>query len=160
MQVKLRSLTASENDQTYQAVAGLFTDMYAYLDTKGLVHRLAEVGGQLWINTIKRSLEKLNMVVIATHEEDIIGFAAGNIRVLPNYLGSKKVGYISSVYVSDAYKKQNIGQKLVTELEQCFAEKTVEAIELEVLIENDSARHFWEKMGYTSDNLRMIKTND
>jgi ribosomal protein S18 acetylase RimI-like enzyme len=89
-----------------------------------------------------------------------VGFAAGNIRLLPNYLGNKKVGYISHVFVTDNYKKQKIGNKLLAELENYFAEKTVKIIELEVLIENNSARKFWEKMGYISDNLRMIKENE
>jgi ribosomal protein S18 acetylase RimI-like enzyme len=134
--------------------------MYKYMETKGLVHKLADNGEFQWINTIKKSLGKLNMVVIATYEETIVGFAAGNIRLLPNYLGNKKVGYISHVFVIDSYKNQHIGQKLVTELENCFVEKSVKMIELEVLIGNNSAIQFWEKMGFYSDNLRMIKKNE
>ena len=157
MEINIRPLSSSEDDNTYNRVAYLFSEMYKYMGTIGLVHKLTDNGEFLWINTIKKSLEKLNMIVIATHEETIIGFAAGNIRLLPNYIGNKKVGYISHVYVSDEYKKLNIGKKLVEELENCFVEKSVKTIELEVLIENISARKFWEKMGYKSDNLRMIK---
>jgi ribosomal protein S18 acetylase RimI-like enzyme len=87
----------------------------------------------------------------------IVGFAAGNIRILPNYLGNKKVGYISHVYVSDEFKKQNIGKKLVLELENWFDEKAVAYIELEVLIDNEAAHKFWEKLGFITDNIRKIK---
>jgi len=160
MEIKLRSLSSSEDDNIYNRVAYLFSEMYKYMDTKGLVHKLADNGEFLWINTIKKSLGKLNMIVIATDEETIVGFAAGNIRLLPNYLGNKKVGYISHVFVIDSYKKQHIGKKLVTELENFFIEKSVNIIELEVLIDNNSARHFWEKMEFYSDNLRMIKENE
>jgi ribosomal protein S18 acetylase RimI-like enzyme len=160
MEINIRSLSSSEDKDTYNRVAHLFSEMYKYMDTIGLNHKLTNNGEFLWINTIKKSIGKLNMVVIATHEETIVGFAAGNIRLLPNYLGNKKVGYISHVFVTDNYKKQKIGNKLLAELVNYFAEKTVKIIELEVLIENNSARKFWEKMGYISDNLRMIKENE
>jgi ribosomal protein S18 acetylase RimI-like enzyme len=160
MEIKIRPLSSSEDENIYNKVAYLFSEMYKYMDTKGLVHKITDNGEFLWINTIKKSLGKLNMVFVATHEDTIVGLAAGNIRLLPNYLGSKKVGYISHVFVTDNYKKQNIGKKLVSELENFFAEKSVKIIELEVLIENNSARQFWENMGFKSDNLRMIKENE
>jgi len=160
MEIDIRPLSSSEDNNTYNRVAYLFSEMYKYMDSIGLNNKLTNNGEFLWINTIKKSLGKLNMVVIATHEDTIVGFAAGNIRLLPNYLGNKKVGYISHVFVTDNYKKKKIGIRLLAELENYFAEKTVKTIELEVLIENKSACKFWEKMGYISDNLRMKKVNE
>jgi ribosomal protein S18 acetylase RimI-like enzyme len=160
MEIKIRSLSSSEDDALYDRVAYLFSEMYKYMNTKGLVYKLTNNGEFLWINTIKKSLGKLNMITVATHEEAIVGFAAGNIRLLPNYLGNKKVGYISHVFVIDSYKKKNIGRKLVSELENWFADKSVNTIELEVLVNNNSALQFWESLGYKSDNLRMVKENE
>lgn len=160
MEIKIRSLSSLEDDDLYNRVAYLFSEMYKYMDTKGLVYKLTNNGEFLWINTIKKSLGKLNMIAVATHEETIVGFAAGNIRLLPNYLGNTKVGYISHVFVIDSYKKKNIGRKLVSELENWFADKSVNTIELEVLVNNNSALQFWETLGYKSDNLRMVKENE
>jgi ribosomal protein S18 acetylase RimI-like enzyme len=160
MEIKIRSLSSSEDDALYDRVAYLFSEMYKYMNTKGLVYKLTNNGEFLWINTIKKSLGKLNMITVATHEEAIVGFAAGNIRLLPNYLGNIKVGYISHVFVIDSYKKKNIGRKLVSELENWFADKSVNTIELEVLVNNNSALQFWESLGYKSDNLRMVKENE
>ncbi|MED7787521.1 GNAT family N-acetyltransferase [Francisella sp. 19X1-34] len=160
MEIKTRSLSSLEDNKVYSRVAYLFSEMYKYMDTKGLVHKLADNGEFLWINTIKKTLGKLNIITIATHEKAVVGFAAGNIRLLPNYLGAKKVGYISHVFVIDSYKNKHIGKKLVKELEDCFVEKSVNVFELEVLAENSSARQFWEKLGYKTDNLRMVKGNE
>jgi len=157
MKIEIRPLTSSEDENTLNRVACLFLELYKYMNSLGLIHKLIENGEFLWINTIKKTLGKLNIVVVATYNDSIVGFAAGNIRLLPNYLGSKKVDYISHVFISDGFKNQNIGQKLVEELENCFAEKSVEAIELEVLFENTAGARFWEKLGYISDNIRMIK---
>jgi ribosomal protein S18 acetylase RimI-like enzyme len=157
MEIKIRSLSSSEDDDLYDRVAHLFSEMYKYMYTKGLLHTLINNGEFLWINTIKKSLGKLNVIIVATHEQAIVGFAAGNIRILPNYLGNLKVGYISHVFITESYKKKNIGRKLVLELENWFAEKSVNIIELEVLVNNDAARQFWETLGYKPDNLRMVK---
>lgn len=160
MEIKIRSLSSSEDDNIYDRVAFLFSEMYKYMDTKVLEHKLTDNGEFLWINTTKKFLGKLNIITVATHEETIVGFASGNIRLLPNYLGNTKVGYISHVFVIDSYKKKHIGKKLVSELENWFAEKSVNTIELEVLVNNNSAHQFWETLGYKSDNLRMVKENE
>lgn len=160
MEIKIRSLSSTEDDNLYKRVAYLFSEMYGYMDTKGLVYKLTNNGEFLWMNTIQKSLGKLNMIAVATHEETIVGFAAGNIRLLPNYLGGIKVGYISHVFVIDTYKKKSIGSKLVSELENWFVDKSVNSIELEVLVNNDSALQFWESLGFKSDNLRMVKGNE
>lgn len=157
MDIKIRSLTSSEEECIYNRVAYLFCEMYKYMDQVGLVQKIIPEGERLWINAIKKSLGKLNMIVIASHEEKVVGFAAGNLRLLPNYLGSKKVGYISHVYITDEYKNQGVGKKLVLELEKWFEEKSVAFVELEVLEGNEVAYKFWKKENFITDSIRMIK---
>lgn len=160
MEIKIRPLSSTEENETYDEVAFLFSEMYQYMNKVGLNQKLISNGEFLWINTIKKFIGKLNMVITATHEDKMVGFAAGNIRLSPNYLGNEKIGYISHVFVNDNYKRQSIGNKLLAELEICFIDRSVNRIELEVLTENKSAYKFWEKMGYKLDNLRMIKENE
>jgi len=159
MDTEIRCITSSEEAPVYNRVAYLFSEMHDYMDDKGLVNKLVDNGEYLWINTVKRTLGKFNVIVVAIQEGLIVGFAAGNIRVLPNYLGNKKVGYISHMFVSDKYKNKNIGNKLLEKLEDWFSEKSVQHIELEVLIQNEAACRFWKKKGFITDNLRMVKVN-
>lgn len=157
MRTNIRSLTSNEDEEIYQRTAFLFSRMYEFMNDLGLVQQLVPTGEEIWMNTIKKSLGKLNNIVVAIEDDVIIGFAAGNIRLLPNYLGSKKVGYISHVFVDPEFRKKMVGIELVKELESWFNEKNVAQIELEVLSKNKNALDFWERSGYVIDNFRMLK---
>jgi hypothetical protein len=67
MEVKIRSLTSLEDEYIYNRVAYLFSEMYKYMDEIGLVQKMIPNGEYLWINAIKKSLGKLNIVVVAIH---------------------------------------------------------------------------------------------
>lgn len=157
MGISVRSLTPNEDEEYYQRTAYLFSRMYEFMNDLGLVQQLVPNGEDIWMNTIRKSLGKLNNITVAIEDGQIIAFAAGNIRLLPNYLGSKKVGYISHVFVDPEFRKRMIGKELVQELETWFEEKNVSHIELEVLSKNKAAFNFWEKFGFEMDNFRMIK---
>lgn len=157
MTIKSRPLTSDEDEKIYKRVAFLFSQMYNFMNHLGLIQRLAPNGEEAWMNTIRKSLGKLNSIYVAFDDDEIVGFAAGNIRLSPNYLGSKKIGYISHVFVDPDYRKKRIGVELVSELEKWFEEKNVAHIELEVLSKNESAYKFWERSGFVMDNFRMLK---
>lgn len=160
MENRIRPLTSDEDEENYKRVALLFSQMYDFMNSLGLDQHLVPNGEELWINTIRKSLGKLNSIYVAIYDYEIVGFAAGNIRLLPNYMGSKKVGYISHVYIDPEYRKKMIGHELVMELEKWFKKKEVAQIVLEVLSKNESAYKFWERSGFVMDNFRMLKNNE
>lgn len=160
MGINIRSLEPTEDEEVFTQIAELFAGMYQYMNNLGLVQQLVPGGHEVWVNAIKKSLGKLNSIYIASKDDKIVGFAAGNLRLLPAYLGSKKVGYISHVYIIPEYRKQLIAKDLVLRLEQWFEEKKVSFVELEVLSENKSAYRFWEKSGFSLDSYKMLKYNE
>ena len=157
MEIDIRSLSSQDDNEIYEKIAKLFVKMHKQFYKLNLSHRLIDGGELLWINTIKKSLGKLHFIKIISVNNEIIGFAAGNIRLLPNYLGQKKIGYISFIYIEDNYKDQGLGSKLAIELEKKLIQNSIHTIELEVIIQNKSAYRFWEKLGYKPENFGMIK---
>ncbi len=146
-----------ESEREYEEVSLMFKEMYEFMKEMDLTLDLSVSGDKTWINSIRHSLDKLNMVFVAKDAEQLIGFAAGSIRLSPAFLGSKKIGYISHVYVRPKFRKSMIGKQLATELEKWLLGKNVDHIELEVLVKNEKALNFWQQLGYVVDNIRLVK---
>jgi len=155
--MEIKQLSPDDNQETFDEIARLFKDMYAFMAEKGLHISLATNGENLWLNSIKKTLNKLNVIYYAVIDNQIVGFSAGNIRLMPAFLGSKKIGFISHVYVTPETREKGTGINLASSLEAWFHNQHVDGIELEVLHLNEGAVKFWQKMGYTHDLLKMIK---
>lgn len=157
MPIQIKEVTGKEDDLIYFSISALFAEMHAFMNTKDLVLELAPNGEKVWINSIKGTLGKLNVLFAASVHDEIIGFAAGNLRLTPQYLGSKKVGYISHLYVKEEFRKTQVGRNLAEKTLSWFEKRNAHHIELEVLEKNIGAIVFWEKMGFNVDNIRMYK---
>jgi len=147
------------DDQAFDQVKSLFSDMYIFMQEHGLLLPLAEHGQEKWIQTVKRTVQRFCTVQIAIIGDQIIGFAHGALSMTPDYLGNKKVGVVTHIYVKPEYRKQDIAAKLLSELEEWFDEQQVHSIELQVLVENTRAIEFWKQMGYRKELLQFRKLN-
>ena len=156
MPVEIRRLT-KEDDEGGETVSFMFREMYDYMADIGLNLKLIEGGEFAWIKSIKNGLGKLNLVCIAEDGDEIIGFSAGNIRRTPAYSGQYKSEILSHLYVDPGKREQNAGRLLAVGLEAWFEEMNVDFIELEVIEQNKGAKAFWSRLGFHSDNIRMIK---
>ncbi len=152
-----RQILKGEDDSVFDRVGELFRNMYSFMETKGLSLTLVDGGEKMWLKSIKSTLGRINFLVIVEEEGEIHGFAQGMIRISPDYLGSKKGGFVSFVYIDPASQKRGWGNELVKHLESCFLARNVDFIELEVLEQNIGAVQFWEKNGYTTELFRMKK---
>lgn len=135
----------------------LFIRMYEYMSKKGLLLPLVPGGEKMWSKSIMSTLGKFGVVWLALRGTEVVGFAQGMIKLLPNYLGGGKVGVISHIYVNPDLRQSGIGSKLVHKLEEWFNTKEVESIELQVLCHNETGRAFWSKMGYQYECYQMRK---
>ena len=160
MKIDIRPLTAKEDDVIYNQLTQLFLEMYTFLKEIGLTQNLAPNGELIWLNSVKKFLDKLNVVYIAMNGNKIIGFSTGNIRLNPSFLGSQKIGYLSHVYITPLYRNMNLGSLLSLEVENWLIKNKVNQIDLEVLIENEGGMKFWSKLGYTAEYVMMTKIND
>jgi ribosomal-protein-alanine N-acetyltransferase len=90
-----------------------------------------------------------NLTAIATESElrrEIIGFC-----ITAHHRGE---GYIITMDVLAAYRRQHVGSALLTEAERRLAANGVVEIGLETATDSDSAIAFWEKHGYRKLGVR------
>lgn len=147
------------SDPVMGQVENLFKEMYAYMQDHGLMLELDKDGPEKWIGSVKRTLKRFATLQVAYHDDEAIGFAHGALGMAPDYLGSKKIGVVTHIYVKPAYRSRKIATGLLEGLEQWFRDQQVHSIELQVLSRNLEAMNFWRKMGYTSELFQFRKIN-
>lgn len=147
----------NKQDPALEKVGLLFLEMYGYMQTNGLMLELIPGGHQKWINSISKNLGRFGVLYVLKNNDEIIGFAHGSIRLAPDYLGSKKLGVITHVYVNENARTKGAGSDLVHALEQWFVQQSVHSVELQVLSGNLPAIGFWERLGYVSELLQCRK---
>lgn len=63
-------------------------------------------------------------------------------------------GYIVTIDVLEAFRKQGIGSAMLAELEKRLAANGIQAVGLDTAVDNSSAIAFWEKHGYRKLGVR------
>jgi ribosomal protein S18 acetylase RimI-like enzyme len=151
----IRAIQSAE-DGALKDVVQMFQSMYDEEANEDHI-KLCEDGPEIWLKGVTKGLGKFGVILLAESGGKNIGFAHGSLRILPDYYGNIKVGFISHVYVLPAYRKMNAGKELVKELESWFASKNVHSVELDVLVTNKTGMAFWQSLGYHTELQRSRK---
>jgi len=83
--------------------------------------------------------------LIAQANGEIAGFIIGLIQ----HIRGIKIGHIYTIDVAIKHRRKGVGEKLLKELEQVFAEKGVRVCYLEARLNNVAALELYKKQGYT-----------
>jgi len=82
--------------------------------------------------------------LLALMDCEIVGFLIALIYEQE----TQKIGHIYTLDVAVKARKQGVGLKLLTELEQILREKEVKVCYLEVKVDNSAALRLYRKLGY------------
>ncbi len=104
----IRELFAGD-DHEFVMVEKLFQAMYDYMEKHGLIIGLAKEGASKWGKGAKKGLGRFGVIYIASKGDEIIGFSHGSIRLTPDYLGNKKVGVITHIFVEGENRSKGVG---------------------------------------------------
>ncbi len=75
---------------------------------------------------------------------EVAGFIIGRI----DFVRNRPVGHVMTIDVSQVYRRQGIGQRLMVELEGIFKQKGATECRLEVRENNVAALGLYQKLGY------------
>ena len=87
------------------------------------------------------------IAVVASNDEEIVGYAVGRITTLPAFFATRYRGYIHDVYVMEPYRRRGVGRRLVAEILTWLRQHGVSMVELTVAARNE-AIPFWESLGF------------
>jgi ribosomal protein S18 acetylase RimI-like enzyme len=149
------SVITDPEDTRLPAVEAAFTAMYAEMATLGPVLPLVDGGATRWAHGVRAGLERFGRLCVATRDDEVIGFAHGQVKLTPEHQGALRVGLISHVYVAPAHRGIGQARALVQQLHDWFAAKEVHSVELQVVQGNTAALAFWHALGYTDELVQL-----
>ena len=101
-------------------------------------------------NIIEKSINGDNLILVATNEENIVGFLSVEKG---EYKRIKHTGYIV-VGIREKYRGKGIGSKLFSELDIWAIENKITRLELSVICSNTIAKHLYEKHGFKVEGIK------
>lgn len=99
---------------------------------------------------INQSANGDNLLLIATEEDDIIGFLSAQ-RGIPRKI--KHTAYIV-VGIREKFRGKGIGKKLFLELDLWAKENNISRLELTVMCPNSIAKQLYEKNGFEVEGIK------
>ena len=154
-------ITLSDGDEPeWGQVESLFRKMYHFMYERGLMLPLESSGSVKWLSAARNTSGKFGKVVVAKSGDNVVAFAHGMVKFLPDYLGGQAVGIITHIFVDQAYRDRQLGVKLVRILEDWFRQKKVHSVELQVISGNPDAMGFWVNLGYAEELRQFRKVLD
>ncbi|MFN5182251.1 MAG: GNAT family N-acetyltransferase [Bacteroidota bacterium] len=145
-------------DNSYKAIdqlSEMFLEYYSELSESECLLPLASKGNELWLDALKRSVGKTSILIIAEFSGKPIGFAHGQLKISPDYLGNLRIGTVAHFYIKKPNRGGDTATLMFTEMINWFKEKNVHSIELQVLKNNYTAEKFWKKMGFEEELNQM-----
>lgn len=148
---------SSASHQRIDAVGPLMEAMYAEMQEQGPIRPLADHGARIWMNGISPGLERFGRLCIAVKEDEVVGFAHGALKLLPEHQGGACVGHITHVHVLPDQRRSGIARALVASLDEWFQAKQVSGTEIHIVVGNEQARAFWSVLGYAPELLQYAR---
>jgi ribosomal protein S18 acetylase RimI-like enzyme len=128
--VTLRSATPDDAD----TIASLFTDEGYPAGPSDIVERL------------ERFASPYSRVVVAEHEEALIGFIA--VHAMPRFEHDDRILRILALVVDAGARERGVGRTLMAEAERIGVELGAAFVEITAGHHRPEARHLYEQLGY------------
>ena len=91
----------------------------------------------------------LSLYLIAEVDKTPVGFIGATTLINDNgFLENPTKGLIQLIWIENAFRKNGIAKKLLSEIEKCFIENGIKYAEAVHTSVNPLAEKFWNQMGY------------
>jgi GNAT superfamily N-acetyltransferase len=144
------------NREDFPSVEALWIALYRHQKDHGMLLDVSPSSFKDWAAAMTAVLGRFTCLFVAEQAGRPIGFLAGRIRSLPPYFGGFPVGFISEVFVDEAYRGKGIGRLLVAAAIEWFQTQKVWRIELQVLVGNTGARKVYRDLGWKEELVQMV----
>jgi GNAT superfamily N-acetyltransferase len=98
-----------------------------------------------------------SLVLVGVDGKKVVGYAYAVVNEPRNPVEKATHGYIHDMFVTEAYRRRDIGGKMYNEIIKWFKSKGIKRIELEVIEGNKYAESFWKKQSYTEFTHRLYR---
>lgn len=154
------------NDSNYNRLLELnteFSDFFEEFDVFQKLDQDTEAVAKYYLDkTLNLVKSNGGVIYVAEVENKVIALAGLYLRdqseeealtTIP-----MKLGHLESLFVSNKYRNNGIGEKLIQKAEDYFKSKKCTHSELDVFGPNTKAHNFYTRQGYMDIKISMIKT--
>jgi len=97
------------------------------------------------------------IIMVADRDGEIVGYAYGAIEERDWSILIDRHGSVHDVFVVEAVRRQGVARAMVTAVLRRLEELGAPLIVLRTMVQNDSARHLAESLGFRSTMLEMTR---
>lgn len=87
-------------------------------------------------------------VLVAENWGDVIAYCLATVAKNPPVFEVKQYGAVFDLAVSEPYRRQGIGERMLLTAQDWFRERDIHRIEIRVALSNEVSTGFWRKMGF------------
>lgn len=160
MDIQVREYKDFDKDILLKLIEEL-QDFVALTDPMMRLRRLPEYGESYLKKTLDAVAKNNGKIYMAEGRGKVIGFISGGVKMQTeeNLLEvvPTKTGVIFDLFIEENYRGQNIGTKLLEEIEKYFKSKSCDILWLEVFEPNKIAHEAYLKFGFIDRNIHMLK---
>lgn len=145
-------------------VSDLFDEFQDYLVALDPLNRLRRVDGygeKSLAKTLREVADKNGCFYVAIADNSVIGFGAGVIERLDDQdlmgVVPSTPGRILELYVSENFRDNGVGSKLISAIEKYLKDKKCDVIKVEVFAPNSIGRRFYQKKDFEQRDIDCIK---
>jgi GNAT superfamily N-acetyltransferase len=105
---------------------------------------------QKYVRHVQEMIRSRNARALVAEDPDagvLIGYLLGEIQSRPPLAQPGLYGFISDIYVQEAWRQRGVGRALFEEMRRWFVDRKANAIELYIAEANPTAAVFWKEMG-------------
>lgn len=139
--LELQQHIANLDSEGYNVVGDKFKDLY-FAKT---INEVNSYQGKMFLYQVEDNIVGLIVGLINNERVDLYDFRA------------PKRGRITELVISEKYRKQGIGQKLIEKMEEYLKEQECKDVLLGVLAYNEEAYNFYLNNGYHARTMDMTK---
>jgi ribosomal protein S18 acetylase RimI-like enzyme len=111
------------------------------------------------IQTIAEAIEsrqRETQLLVADQEGSLVGFI--HLKTVTDYYTRQQIGHVSDIVVAAEAEGQGVGRALMAAGEEWAHAQGYPMMELNVLVDNAGARALYERLGYSAEWVKYVKS--
>ena len=121
-------------------------------------HEMLDNAEESWQRYFEKHVRSgIRKAIVAECDGRLVGFLLGTIEKRPPVFRNPLHAYVDSIAVTESMRNRGIGAMMMDAFEMWAKAKGMPHIMLNVVVENDGARHLYEKLGFKTMILSQRK---
>ncbi|MHA1341845.1 MAG: GNAT family N-acetyltransferase [Promethearchaeota archaeon] len=147
---KLNILIRDANYGDLPEITELWKELMDFHYKRDKYFKRGKMGHLAFVKHVEKRIDNpdWNKIVIAIYEKKIIGYCLARLMEYLPVFDEKLYGEIIDLSVSEKYRGQGIGIRLVNEVLNWFKSKKIKRIHVTLSVKNEISTKFWSRVGF------------